>query len=146
MKKFLNVFVFILVGIICSGCNHYVRIDVSDDEKSTYYGALNRRDMTWADVIAYKKGTETYCDGIAFLDAQKSASTAQVRLACSDGKLINLNWNLDGEKFSGGSATGIDQFNTSYKLYPIKRKEYKNNSPVKKAVIPNSSTNFVLKY
>lgn len=152
MKKISNLIVLLLVSFITAGCNQYISSEVTDvnNVSKTYYGAYNRRDMVMADVIIYEKNSENYCDGVIYLKAPSRSITmkndrvdAKMKLACTDGKLMDINWKLRRGSFSDGTAEGVDQYNNTYKFKTISKKQYKYNYG-RKVEIPNKE--FLLKY
>ena len=153
MKKLLNILLILTTSLMVTGCHKYIKAEkvVSQDSVAkTYYGAYNRCDLTWADVILYEKGSDVYCNGVLHLNSPSRAITfkndnvdAVMKLACSDGKLFDLDWTLEKAHFADGEGKGVDQYNNEYNVSTIKKKEYKKNinHPAK---VP--SKNFLLKY
>lgn len=150
MKKFLNIILIGLIGISAAGCNKYfISENTSND---SYYGAYNRRDMTWADVVVYKKESDKRCEGVVHLNAPTRSITmkndrvdAIMKLACTDGTLININWQLRKGSFADGFGEGVDQYNNSYRFKTVSKGEFQQAADENvKIKIPSDSS--LLKY
>lgn len=153
MKKILNILLIGFIGTFCCGCNKYFTSEVTSvtQDKDIYYGAYNRRDMTWADVVIYQKGSDKRCEGVVHLNAPTRSITmkndrtdAVMRLACTDGTLMNINWQLRKNSFADGYGNGVDQYNNSYSFKTVSKGEFKEIAGNHKVQIPNKE--FLLKY
>lgn len=157
MKKFITIGLVIIAGLMCTGCSKYIKATVmlpegaSESQAQVYYGAYNRRDNIWADVILYKKNSNDYCNGTFYINAPSRSITmksdrvpAKMRLACSDGKVMDFNWMIRKSSFSDGYGKGFDQNNTYYYVSTINKSEFKSNMAGKRAVIPNKG--FISQY
>ena len=132
------------------GCNKYI---VSTTPENIYYGAFNRRDMIHADVKVYKLNSNQECDGLVVLNAPSRSITlkndrvdAVMKLACNDGTLLDLDWELRKGSFSSGSGVGIDQFNNKYEFKTVSKDVYKKIAEKNKITFPNDKNKSYLKY
>lgn len=154
MKKILNIILIGFIGLTCCGCNKYFTSEVTTeaDSNDVYYGAYNRRDFTFADVVVYQRGTDKHCEGVVHLNAPTRSITmkndrveAIMKLACTDGTLMSLNWQLRKGSFADGYGEGFDQHNNTYRFKTVSKKEFKEIADSnKKVTIPNKSS--LLKY
>ena len=154
MKKIINILIIGLIGLSCCGCNQYFTSEVTTGVESSevYYGAYNRRDLTFADVVLYQRGSEKRCEGVVHLNAPSRSITlknertdAVMRLACTDGKLMNLSWQLKKGSFKDGYGEGIDQYNNTYRFKTVSKGQFKEVAGGKKKVIIPSK-NSLLKH
>ena len=151
MKKVLNTILIGLIGIICSGCNQYFISDAGTPDNNVYYGAYNRRDFTWADVVMYQKGSNKYCEGVIHLNAptrsitmKNDSADAIMKMACSDGTLININWQLKKRAFADGFGSGVDQYNKTYNFKTVPKSEFLEVADNPQVQIPDKD--LLLKY
>ncbi len=153
MNKHLKLIITCFILVIATGCNKYITSEVTNDKGEVYYGAYNRRDFTHADVKVFQKGNSKVCDGSVYLNAPSRSITmkndlvdAKMLLGCSDGTIINLDWQLRKGTFSDGSGEGVDQFNNVYKFKTISKKEYKKVREENKIKFINDKSDSYLKY
>lgn len=153
MKKFLNILFVGVIGMTCCGCNKYFTSEVTSgvNDKDIYYGAYNRRDMTWADAVFYQKGSSKRCEGVIHLNAPTRTITmkndrvdAVMKAACTDGTIMNITWQLKKNSFADGYANGFDQYNKTYSFRTVSKGEFKKVADNPKVQIPNKE--FLLKY
>ena len=153
MNKLLNMLIIGLIGISTCACNQYFTSEVTSGvpDKDIYYGAYNRRDMTWADVVIYQKKSNKRCEGVVHLNAPTRSITmknertdAIMKTACTDGTLMNIKWQLRKGSFADGYGTGVDQFNNTYSFKTVSKGEFKEIADNPKVQIPNKE--FLLKY
>lgn len=153
LKKIFNTLLIGIFGLFTCGCNQYFISDNSEDtnNKDIYYGAYNRRDLTWADVVLYKKGSDKKCEGVIHLNAPSRSITikndrvdAIMKLACTDGTLMSIDWELKKKAFADGFGKGIDQYNNTYNFKTVSKDEFQTIAEDNEIEIPNKE--FLLKY
>lgn len=150
MKKILMTLCFLAVVICTTGCNKYIE---AEKNGTIYYGAYNRRDMIHADVKLFQANSDTFCDGIIFIDAPSRAITmkndlvdARMHLTCSDGKLIASTLKFKKGSFDNLQGEGFDQLNNKYKFREISKSEFKELSEKTKVQFINDSNSSIIKY
>lgn len=150
MKKILMTLCTLAVIVCTTGCNKYIE---AEKNGTIYYGAYNRRDMIHADVKLYQANSDTFCDGIIFINAPSRAITmkndfvdAKMHLTCSDGKLVTSTLNFKKGSFDNLQGEGFDQLNNKYKFREISKSEFKELSEKTKVQFINDSNSSIIKY
>lgn len=153
LKKIFNTLLIGIFGLFTCGCNQYFISDNKDNNQADdiYYGAYNRRDFTWADVVLYKKNSDIKCEGVIHLNAPSRSITikndrvdAIMKLACTDGTLMSIDWELKKKAFADGFGKGVDQYNNTYNFKTVSKEEFQAISEYKEIEIPDKE--FLLKY
>lgn len=150
MKKLQIIFLMLFIAFNTSACNKYL---VVKGNSGVYYGAFNRRDMIHADAKLYKFNSDTFCDGVIFLNAPSRAITfkqdfveAKMFLSCNDGKLIDSNLQFRKGSYDRGFGEGVDQLNHKYVIEEISKKEFREKSKMKNIEFINDKSESLIKY
>lgn len=137
MKKVFYLLLIFCLPLCFTGCSHYISADVEAPNSGLYYGAYRLSDLIHADVQLFKKDSDEVCGGVMYLFAPNKTSTfalknirskAKMKLACSDGKLFDIDWELRRITYNNGFGEGIDQFNNKYNFRTISKEEFKQIS------------------
>lgn len=153
MKKTLLLLSIITLSVVTSGCNQYFRADMENGNGDIYYGTFNRRDYTQADVKLFKRNSTMTCDGIMFLDNStrmvnwsNKRGLAKMVLGCSDGTVIDADWQMRKADYNKGIGKGVDQFNNIYTFKAVPKSEFKKNVKQKYDFVDDNTTDNYLKY
>lgn len=135
MKKYLAI--LILLSIPVASYGSYFKL-TGKSMNDNLYVKVKSKDFISGNIYIQNPDATTICSGFVFGISPDSAKTLKAsngifsKVTCNNGKLMEINWS------SATSGKAIDQYDNTYLINAIKRKEYKK-SIKQKAKIKNEN-------
>lgn len=124
MKKYLAILILLLIPV--SSYGSYFKLTGKSANENLYI-KVKSKDFISGNIHIQNPNATVVCSGFVFNVYPDSAKTLREnngvfsKVTCNNGKLMEIKW----DTITSGKA--IDQYDNTYSVNAIKRKEYKKN-------------------